>query len=88
MTHKLFDLEQTTDLPEEIKSKIPSMTVAQKILNLFQIESNLSLWKIKIGLLRKYRTDMAIGCISVHLSSMKKRGLTTNPQRGIWGKAI
>lgn len=84
--NKIFDLKNTNDLPDDIKKNLLPLSIKRKILDLFDLEEQLTINKIKVGLYRQYKLKLTNGCISVHLSVLKRKGVLNNAERGIWTK--
>jgi len=84
--NEIFDLKNTSDLPEEIKKNLFPRSVKAKILELLGLKDSLSITELKVGLYRQYKLQLTNGCISVHLSLLKRKHLINNAARGIWAK--
>jgi hypothetical protein len=82
----IFNLTNTDDLPDGVKANIPMPTVKDKILELFDIKNDLNSSEIKVGLWRKFKLSLTNGCVSTHLTALKKRGSVVKKGLGRWAK--
>jgi hypothetical protein len=84
--NKIFDLKNIDDLPDDIRQNLFPRSIKRKILELFDLQEKLTINKIKVGLYRQYGLKLTNGCISVHLSLLKRKGILNNVERGVWAK--
>ena len=74
----IFDLEDTNDLPKEVKSQLRLLGLRQNsmyLLSLFEIKPTLTIDEILVGLKRKYNIQTTRGWISSTIYNLKRRNI-------------
>lgn len=80
-----FDLENTTDLDEEVKGQLKTKNSADKvckILDLFDIKSTLTIDEILVGLARKHGLKKKRSWVSNRLCALTKTAKIVKVQGG------
>ena len=74
MNNNIFDIENILDIPKSLRPKIKGLREdSKKLLSLFEIEKELSIDHILVGLARKYKMSKERSWVSTTIWNLKKK---------------
>lgn len=88
MRNNIFDLDNTTDFPEEVEIKrhYNDGRKHQKIYRLFELKDDLNKDEIMVGMYRKYKVILDRKKLSNHMGYLVRRGFLVHVGSAKWRK--